>query len=159
MQWTKKLLIDQVFAELGLPVYTFDIQPEQRQSVLVSMESLVAHWESKSIWLQYDYGVDESADSGISDQSALGLIANVAVRVAPQFGKTLPAETLAMATEAYENFAAAAAMPLPSQMPGTMPRGAGHKYWRGWQRPFLKAPDAGSIVNYPNITDITIKRD
>src|SRR5437868_8121035 len=53
MGWTKEQLIDEAFAELRLAGYTFDIAPEEKQTALRRMDTMMATWEGRGIRVGY----------------------------------------------------------------------------------------------------------
>jgi len=135
--WTKKQLIEQAFDELALAGFVYDLDPDQLESALRRMDTMLAQWSGAGIALGYllpagpdDSNIDDA--SGIPDAAIEAVYMNLAVRIAASRGKTLTAETKLAAKRAYDrllgNVARAAARAVP--MPNTMPRGAGNKPWR-----------------------------
>jgi len=53
MGWTKRQFVTQAFEEIGLAAYVFDLTPEQLQSALNRLDSMVASWNAKVIRLGY----------------------------------------------------------------------------------------------------------
>lgn len=132
MTWTKRQLIEGAFNELGLGSYTFDIQPDQQQAALRQLDSMVSTWKYKGVSLGYVYPTptvpsDLDTNSGILDDYAEAIILNLAIKIAPSFGKTLQVETKISAKMAYDAILAVAAMPGEMSLPKTLPSGAGNK--------------------------------
>lgn len=147
MGWTKRQLVTQAFEEIGLAAYVFDLTPEQLQSALRRMDSMVAGWNSNGVRIGYTLpsspdASDIDADSGVPDYANEAIFLGLACRIAPSYGKTVSAETKAWADTAYSNMANQVAIPTPErQLPGTLPRGQGSKPWRNIYRPYITPPD------------------
>jgi hypothetical protein len=142
--WTKRQLISEAFAELGLAASDFDIQPEEMQTALRRLDSMMATWDGKGIKLGYalpasqdDSDLDQP--SGLPDTANEVVFLNLSKRIAPGFGKSLSIDSRRNASEGYDRLQIASAQPLPPQQPNTMPRGAGNKPWRPLSSPFFPA--------------------
>lgn len=136
--WTKKQLIEKAFGELALAGYVYDLDPEQLEDALQSMDAMVAEWAGTGINLGYllPGTPDESdinADSGIPDSANRAVYLNLAVTLAAGKGKVLSVDTKAAAARGYHQILAAAARDIARNSPqwSTLPRGAGNKPWRG----------------------------
>ena len=145
MGWTKRQFVTQAFEEIGLAAYVFDLTPEQLEGALRRLDSMMASWNAKGIRLGYP--ISSSPQSGdldqptdVPDSSNEAIFLNLAIRIAPGFGKSLSADTKSAAKSAYDTLLSIAAMPLEQQLPGTMPAGAGNKPWRVYDDPFLRKP-------------------
>lgn len=145
MGWTKRQFVAQAFEEIGLASYVFDLSPEQMESALRRLDSMMATWNSKGIRLGYpipsspqDSNLD--AETGVPDSANEAIYLNLGIRLAPSFGKTVSADTKAAAKMAYDSLLSRAAMPMEQQMPAHMPAGAGNKPWRNTDNPFLTPP-------------------
>ena len=153
--WTKRALVTQAFEEAGLAAYVFDLTPEQLQSAMRRLDSMMATWAGKGINLGYamasgpDTG-DLDQFSGIPAHFNEAVFLNLALRIAPAFGKTVAQGTAVAAKEAYDTMMIAAAQPEQVQMPRGMPRGAGDKSWRMWRGPFVNPPDTSAVRNGAN---------
>jgi hypothetical protein len=151
MGWTKRQFIVQAFEEIGLAAYVFDLGPEQLESALRRLDSMMATWNGKGIRLGYPIPSspqDSNLDSAtnVPDAANEAIYLNLGIRLAPGFGKTVSVDTKVAAKMGYDNLLARMSMPMERQMPGDMPRGAGNKPWLTDQS-FLTPPtdtlDAG----------------
>lgn len=147
MSWTKRQFIDAAFEEIGLAAYTFDLEPEQMQSALNRLDAMMATWNARGIRLGYPLpgGPDDTdldTDTGVPDAANEAIFANLAIRIAPGYGKAVGAETKSAAKAGYDALMALAAVPPVRLRPAGMPAGAGHK---SYDRPFLP-PDAAPIT-------------
>jgi hypothetical protein len=144
MSRTKRELVEAAFAEIGLPVTTFNVGPDQLQRALGRLDDMMGTWDGKGIRL--GYAMSSSADgsnlddeSGIPDTAFEAVITNLAIRIAPGRGKQVSPDTRATARAAYEGLLARAVYPPQQQFPITLPVGAGNKPWR-YNTPFMPTP-------------------
>lgn len=151
MGYSKRQFILGAFEEIGLADYVFDLTPEQLQSALRRLDAMMMEWNAKGIRLGYpvpsspqDSDLDTETDA--PDSAWEAIITNLAVRIAPGYGKTVSPDTKMIAKDAYNTLLQRATFPLEQQLPGTMPSGAGNKPW-WYDNPFLQQPvdpvDAG----------------
>lgn len=145
MGWTKRQFVTQAFEEIGLAAYVFDLTPEQLQSALRRLDSMMASWNAKGIRLGYpipsnptDSDLDEQTN--VPDSANEAIYTNLGVRLAPSFGKTVSPDAKGIAKTTYDTLMSRAALPPEQQLPGTMPSGAGNKPWRTYDDPFLRKP-------------------
>ena len=136
---TKGDLIGDAFAELALASYVFDLEPEEQQTALRRMDAMLALWESKGIRLGYVFGGELASESGLPEYAHEPVIASLAVRLAPGFGKKVSAQTLTAAKSGYDGLVARSAFPPEQQLRG-LPSGAGNKPDHYVQQPFLPVP-------------------
>lgn len=145
MGWTKRQYIEQAFSEIGLAGYVFDLSPEQLQTALRQLDSMIASWGAKGIRLGWPMpsspeGDDLDDETNVTDFANEAIYQGLAVRIAPGFGKTIPQTTAFLAKQAYDQLLALSAAPMERQLPGTMPAGAGNKPWRTYDSPFIRPP-------------------
>lgn len=143
MAYTKGQFIEAAFEEIGFAAHTFDLQPQQLESALRRLDSMMAAWNAKGIRLGYpipinaqDSDLTESTD--VPDSANDAIILNLAVRLAPSYGKTPMPETKINAKLTYDVLLARAAMPPEMQYDGSLPVGAGHK---ALDEPFITPPE------------------
>lgn len=146
MSWTKRQYIEQAFAEIGLAGYDFDLSPEQLQSALRQLDAMMATWDGKGIRLGWPIAISPG-NSDLDTQAPIITLANeaiylnLALRIAPGFGKAVSQETKTNAKMAYDAVLLEAARAPQMQYPGTLPAGAGNKPWRDYDDPFVRQPD------------------
>lgn len=145
MGWTKRQFVTQAFEEIGLASYAFDLSPAQFQSALQRLDTMMAAWNALGIRLGYplpsnpqDSDLDEQTN--VPDSSLEAIYTNLAIKLAPSYGKQVMADTKVTAKESYNTLLSRATAPLEQQLPGTMPSGAGNKPWRVYDDPFLRRP-------------------
>lgn len=136
MGYSKREIILAAFEEIGIASYVFDLQAEQIQSALRKLDSMMAMWESKGIRVGYaavstpDHS-DMDSQSGLPSKAIEAVTLNLAIRLAPSFGKAVPMEIHKGAKQAYVALLSASASPVESVLPHTLPLGAGAKTWYG----------------------------
>ena len=146
MAWTKKQLIEQAFSEIGLAPYVFDASAEQYQDALRIMDSMLAKWDGRGLRLRYPMTLqpDDSSldtDSNVPDWANEAIYKNLAISLAPSYGKIVSNETKQNARMGYDLLLSKSATPNQMQLPGTMPAGAWNKPWRLTSDPFLLNPE------------------
>jgi hypothetical protein len=146
MSYTKRQLIEEAFAEIGLADYVFDLQPEQLQRALRRMDTMIKQWEAKNIFVGYpipgspeDSLLDEETNLLQSAEEAV--ITNLAVRIAPAYGKQAMPETKIIAQRAYDSLLNDTVTVIERQLPVNTPMGAGTKPHRSTGGEFSGQPD------------------
>jgi len=132
MSYTKRQFIYEAFAEIGMAEYVFDLEVEQLQSARRRLDSMLAEWNGGGIRIGYplpDSPEDSALDdtTGVPDSANEAIITNLAIRLAPSFGKTVNPSTKASAKSSFAVLMSRAAMPQEMQLPSGMPAGAGNK--------------------------------
>jgi len=152
MGYTKRQFVTAAFEEIGLADYVFDLSPEQLESALRRLDAMLMEWNAKGVRLGYasassPQDSDLDTETNVPDSAWEAVITNLAVRIAPGYGKTVSPDTKMVAKQGYNTLLQRATFPLEQQLPETMPSGAGNKPW-WYDNPFLQRPvdpvDAGS---------------
>jgi len=160
MGWKKRNLIEQAFEEIGLAPYVYDASPSQYQSALLKLDSMMAEWNANGIRIGYHIpvspdGSDLEEEAGIPDCANGAVYLNLAIRLAPSYGKTVSSEAKFLANEAYNILINRTVLPVPEkQFPNTLSRGAGNKPWRNVNNPFLDQPRDLIDVGDDNILEL-----
>jgi len=146
--WTKKQIIEQAFEEIGLASYIFDITADQLESALRRLDLMVASWQARNIQIGYplpaspgNSNIDEQIQTSLNNNEALVL--NLAVRLAPAYGKSVSPDTKATAKLLYDQLLIEAAMPYEQQFVKTLPLGAGYKRT---DQVFVNSPDLNPLI-------------
>lgn len=149
MSWTKRQYINQAFEELGLAAYIYDLTPDQLLSALQRLDTMMALWVSKGINIGYPLSTNPE-DSTIDQVTYVppwaneAIILNLALKLAPGYGKMVMDQTKVSAKQAYDSLVSRTAQTLEMQWPSSMPAGAGYRK-RGVLQPFLPRPDLDPI--------------
>ena len=122
MGYSKRQFVTAAFDEIGLASYVFDLTPEQLQSALRRLDAMMASWNALGIRLGYPLPSspqfsDLDAQSEVPDSANEAIITNLAIKLAPSYGKQVMPDTKATAKETYNTLLSRAAMPMEQQMP------------------------------------------
>lgn len=149
MAWTKRQLIEAAFGELALAGYVFEIKPEEVQSALVALDTMIATWAGEGVQIGYAFGLnpddtDPDQDSGLALVDVEAAYMNLAVKIAASKGKQLQRSTMAGARAALSGLLSRSAHAnlQRQQLPANVPLGAGNKH--AW-RPFTPVPDTSPV--------------
>ena len=146
----------EAFAELALAGYVFELDPEELQTGLRRLDSMMATWDAKGVRLGYPLAIspgdsDLQQDSGLPLAAVEAVYLNLAIRLAAGFGKTMKPSTIVTARQDYDALLRPLTQPLATQLPGGMPLGAGNSRARGGLRPaFTPTPDTSPVQVGPN---------
>ena len=145
MGWTKRQFIEAALDEIGIAAYTFDVQPEQYQSALRRLDTMMADWYERGILLGYPLPFspgesDLDTQTFVPDRANEAIITNLAIKIAPSYGKQVMPQTMTNARESLNTILIRAARPGVMQYPAQTPAGAGNKYWGQFWGPFLRPP-------------------
>lgn len=143
MSYTIRQFVEAAQEEIGVAAYNFDMGPEQMASAAKRMNAMLAEWNAKGIRLGATLysnpdDIDLDANSNVSDNANEAIITNLALRIAPMFGKAPMQDTRATARRSYDAMVLAFSQPIEMQLP-SMPSGAGNKPWRDLN-PFTPYP-------------------
>ena len=132
MSYTKRQLIEAAFTEMGFSPYSFELSSDQLAAALIRLDSMMAEWNARGLRLSYNgpnppNGSDIEADSGLPDRAWEAVITNLALRLAPSYGKTISIDTRITARHTLNTILVTAAKPSEMKL-STIPAGAGHKY-------------------------------
>ena len=99
---TKREIITDAFAEIGLASYVFDLQPEQLETAKRGLDRMMATWGGQGTVTGYPQGTasDLDEETNAPDWALDAMVLNLAVRIAPGFGKTVSPDTKGAAAAA-----------------------------------------------------------
>jgi len=156
---TKKEYIAQAFEELGLAGYIYDLTPEQLQSALSRLDAMMATWNARGVRVGWAIPIKPMASdidyqTNTPDAAHEAIYLNLAIRLAPSFGKVVSPELKVLAKEAYTAMLSNVAAPIIGRKyPSTMPLGAGNRTYCNFSTTYsqayqekLKAGDDGYII-------------
>lgn len=143
MPWTRRQLITAALEEIGIGS-DFDIAPEMFESARVRLDSMMAEWNGRGLRLAYP--LENSPTTGdlddvtpVPDSATQAIITNLAIILAPGYGRTPSPDTKATAKRSLSTIENRSAQPIPMQFPSTLPVGAGNR-WRRQGRAFYPRP-------------------
>jgi hypothetical protein len=145
MGWTKREYIDAAFTEIGLANYTFDMAPEQYTAALRRLDTMMAEWNARGIRIGYPLPLSPSQSdldeqTGVPDGANEAIVTNLAIRIAPSYGKNVMPQTMTSARSAWNAIYARTAKSPQMQYSSALPAGAGNKLWNQFYSPFVSPP-------------------
>lgn len=148
MSWTKRQFVEQALEELGLASYEFDLQPEQMNSALIKLDAMMAAWASRGLKLNYPLTKDSDLDeeTGVPDAANEAIYKNLAIALAPSYGKAITIDTRTSAKDAYDSLMRLLVSVPQMRLPTNMPSGAGNK---DWNQTFI-APVQNNNIDSPS---------
>lgn len=130
---TRASILSRAFGRIGIGQYEFDIEPDERAMARAELTAMLEEWGQNGVALGYVEPAEADNDAvDIQTPSwASGAIwNNLALRLAPEFGKTPSPQLTREARNGY-NLAVGKTMDIPRQSsPGTTIRGAGDRFYR-----------------------------
>jgi len=151
MSYTKSEIVIAALGELGLSSSEFDITPEEIVAGAKRLDSMMAHWSGKGITLSYSSSAGVDEDSQIPSVADEAVITNLALRLAPSYGKQVAQEVRAVAKGALNDLMSVSTRAREVQFP-SMPKGAGYK---AINEPFTPAPQEEYLVGVDNTVDLS----
>lgn len=146
MSWTKRQFVTQAFEVIGLASYIFDARPEDLQSACRQLDAMMGTWNAKGIRVGYPIplspeNTDLDTETEVKDAANEAIYQNLALRIAPSFGKQISPDLKQSAWYAYQTLLSnATRSDYEMQLPETMPRGQGNKPWRFEGDEFFNRP-------------------
>lgn len=134
MSWTKRQFVNQAFDELGYSSYAYSLPDDQINVAKQRLDSMMATWNGKGLRVGYSLNSTQTSsdidiETEVPDYAFEAIYTNLAIRLAPSIGKTVPGALLKTAREAYKALLMRSKVKIPQQFPETLPRGAGNKPW------------------------------
>lgn len=132
MGYTNRQLIDAALEEIGLDGVEFDITPSEYQRCLRRLDAMLAGWIARGIDIDYvvsatPESIDIDAESNLDNDAWEAVYLNLAVAIAPSFGKNVMTDTRANAKRALTNLRTSTAVIKQRPFPSTLPKGSGNK--------------------------------
>jgi len=146
MAYTKREFVTAAFEEIGLASFVYDLTTGELTAACKRLDAMMAEWNAKGVRLGYPIPTSPSStnlddDSGVTDMANEAIILNLAIRIAPGYGKQVSPDTKMAAKQAYNTLLGRlmADSMVEKQLPGTLPKGAGHRTWSDGD-PFMPEP-------------------
>ena len=158
MSWTKGQFVTAAFEEIGISSYNYDLQPEMLELALKRLDAMIGTWNARGIRLAYPIqanpdNADLSETTNVPDSANEAIYLNLAIRIAPVFGKVVSQDLKQAAFQAYSAMQTKTPVIPEMQFNQTIPAGAGNK-WRRNYSPMLRKPEnriassSGDFVDY-----------
>ena len=126
MAKTKGEIVRMALAYSGIADYEFDIIAEELATGVDFLDAMMALWSSKNLKVPYNFEGDAEDSSGLPTIANEAVATNLAIRLAPTYGKQLSMETRSLAKQGLNALYAESAKPIEQQL-SAIPAGAGHK--------------------------------
>lgn len=135
MSYSKRQFIQAALEEIGMAPNLFDIETDQYESAMRRMDSMVAGWNVGQTKIGYPIpsspeNSDLDQETNVPDAANEAIILNLAVAIAPSYGKTVSPDTKTGAKKALRNLRTHCFEPIEMQLGESVPLGAGNKPWR-----------------------------
>lgn len=145
MSWTKGQFVEKAFSKLGYADYTYDLDPDIINDALLDLDAMMAEWDGIGIRIGYPLTSEPeestlATETNVPDYANRTIYLNLAKIIGPDLGKELSPRHAQIARAGYLSLLNKAAKPREMSLPGTMPRGAGQKYWRYTGSNFVDDP-------------------
>lgn len=139
MSWTKRQLINQSYGMFGLTSYAFSLTPEQLETAILLLDSMMAAWATtEGIRIGYNQSstpgqTDPDQDSGVPDFANMGVSFKLSELLAGTIGKAIQPAMLVIGKNAYDSLLSwAMSHSIPEmQYARNTPRGSGNKPYQG----------------------------
>lgn len=127
--------------QIGIAPHEYDAKPEWLESGMRMLDAMMATWNAKGIRLGYPLpsspeGSDLDAETEVNDAANEAIYLQLAIRMAPSFGRAMSPSLQSNAGDALRALFALSTRPIEQQIT-SLPAGAGHKTWRLDDDPFL----------------------
>ncbi len=147
---TKGYFVVAAMVETGLASSAADIQPDDLQNGVNRLDSMMAEWDASGIHVGYPLATPTSTspatETSVYPYAVEAIALNLAIRLAPSFGRQVMPDTKANAKAAKDTVILRMTSPPSMHLPNTMPAGAGNRQAQWGQGPFLVQPDEGITV-------------
>ena len=150
---TKGETVTSALNEIGIADYEFDVSAEELDSGIKTLDRMMARWSAKGVKVFYPFSSSSEAsdESGIPDTAVEAVVTNLAIRLAPSYGKTVPQEVRTIAKQALSDLMSFSTRPREMQFP-SMPKGAGYK---NTEWPFTEPPEGEYVDEVDNDVDLS----
>jgi len=131
MSFLKRDIVVAALSEIGLSSYSFDLSTDQLQQALLRLDAMMGEWGARGIKLGYNLpgspgSSSLSDEAGVPDSAWTAVITNLAMQIAPSYGKMVSNQTLTTARQSWNTILAVNAAPIEMKL-GAVPLGAGNK--------------------------------
>ena len=145
MGYTKRDFVLAALTEIGIASSSFQIMPDELTSAVNRLDAMMAEWDASGIHLGYPLATptttDVNAETSVYPYAVEAVTLNLAVRLAPQYGREVMPSTMASAKAAKSTVIMRMTAPPNMSMPVTMPLGNGAKPWLNTGNPFVAEED------------------
>jgi hypothetical protein len=153
MSWTKRQLVTQALEEIGLAAYVFDLSADQMNSARIKLDAMMSSWNARGIKINYSLPTNQDdsdldQDSGVPDAAYEAIYKNLAIQLAPSYGKQISPDTRISAKLSLDALIKSIVIVPTMKFPTSMPLGAGYKS----ENITFVQPTDDNILSTPNNT-------
>ena len=134
MTYTRRDFVNGALEEIGLASIAYDATADELVGAMRRLNAMMAEWNARGI--RIGYPIPSGPNSGelddetnVPDSAWEAVVLNLAIRIAPSYGKQVLPATMTGAKRAFNALLNLHAQPAEMQLP-VMPAGAGNKPWR-----------------------------
>ena len=130
---TRATILRRAFGRIGMTDYEFNVTPEDRADARTTLDAMMAEWSGVGIDLGYtpSTGIDnDTTEMTTPDYADAALWNNLAVRLAPDYGKLALPDLRRDAKRGYDLCAAKTLIVPADERPTRRIIGAGDRYYR-----------------------------
>lgn len=134
---TKIELLDRAYSKLRISGITVDPTPGDVEIALDEMECMLAEWDLVNVCLGYQFEdePEPNSESGLQRGYENAVQVNLAIRMAPEFAKQIPAELMMQASQSYSKISSAVAVVKETPYPQRQPVGEANTLrFNRWRR-------------------------
>lgn len=155
----KSDLVKQALAKLAITGFDTEVNPEEIRAGVITLEELMAAWDASGIQIGYAFAPEAEAalaeaPSNVPDIARKAIINQLAIELAPQYGKE-PSQLIYMSAASGMSSLLNAIAYIPEMNYGRrMPRGSGNTFrWTRWTRFYREPQTLASEGNGPIIVN------
>lgn len=144
---TRATILSRAFARIGIADYVYAVNPEERADARSTLDAMLSEWEASGVDLGHTPAADDDNDAvemttpTWADQAVWS---NLALRLAPEFGKTPAGGLIKEARRGYDLCVGKTqVIPTEARIRGSL-RGAGNRFYR-------TQPDGAVVSDGPYI--------
>ena len=137
--------VDMALQELIVRGVESPIEPDEAQDTVLYMNLMMAEFAADGINLGYTNVTSLADDVTIPDGAVMGMIKNLSVYMAAQFGVNIPVDLAILAKTGKNTMRNIAVKVIPSSFPDTLPVGSGNE-WDTYQNSHFYPDQQGQIL-------------
>ena len=145
MAYTASQVLKAALQRILVQASEADLEADEYQDAILALNAMMASWAADGIDLGYT-DIDNLADEITVPPGAIrGIIANLAIEVAPDYGGKVGPTLAQQAVEGMKAIRRIAIRVLPTQFPGNLPIGSGATE-DGYSEPYYEPDTVETIV-------------
>jgi hypothetical protein len=160
MSYKKGEIVQASLDAIGISDYEFDVTPGELESGVRKLDAMMGYLSDKGVILSYPIsdkydGSASDEESNIPDVAIEAVITNLALRLAPSYGKQVPMELRSTAKTSLNQLYAVSAAPRKRPIP-SIPKGAGYK---SMDSPFTPVPQDTALEDVDDTVELSGGQD